>query len=60
MPFTPEDFCRWDDRNGSGRSRLRLYEKNRNKDVPALKIATDINTWIKDAAEKELQIRKFS
>ena len=23
------------------------------------KIATDINNWIKDAAEKELQIRKF-
>jgi Bacterial protein of unknown function (DUF885) len=35
------------------------YEKNRNKDVPPLKMATDINTWIKDAAEKELQIRKF-
>ena len=35
------------------------YEKNRNKDVPPLKIATDSNIWIKDAAEKELQIRKF-
>ena len=35
------------------------YEKNRNKDVPPLKVATDISSWIKDAAEKELQIRKF-
>jgi hypothetical protein len=34
-------------------------EKNRNKNVPPLKIATDVNTWIKDAGEKELQIRKF-
>lgn len=35
------------------------YEKNRNKDVPPPKLATDVNTWIKDAADKELQIRKF-
>jgi hypothetical protein len=27
--------------------------------VRPLKIATDINSWIKDAAEKELQIRRF-
>src|SRR6201982_1454759 len=35
------------------------YEKNRNKDVPPLKIADNIEDWIKDAAAKELEIRDF-
>jgi len=35
------------------------YEKNRNKDVRPLKIADNIDNWIRDAAEKELSIRKF-
>ena len=35
------------------------YEKNRNKDVPPLKLTDNIDNWIKDAAAKELQIRKF-
>src|SRR5207302_1102077 len=33
--------------------------KNRNKDVPPLKIADNIDNWIRDAADKELSIRKF-
>jgi uncharacterized protein (DUF885 family) len=35
------------------------FEKNRNKNVPPLKIANNIDDWIKDAAAKELQVRKF-
>src|SRR5438093_5068922 len=35
------------------------FEKNRNKKVLPQKITTDINTWNKDAADKELQFRKF-
>ena len=35
------------------------YEKDRNKDVPPLKFAANIDNWIKDAAAKELSIRKF-
>jgi hypothetical protein len=35
------------------------FEKNRNKNVPPLKIAANLDDWIKDAAGKELQIRKF-
>src|SRR6201982_3097881 len=35
------------------------YEKNRNKDVPPLKIADNMDDWIKDAAAKELQVRDF-
>ena len=35
------------------------YEKARNKDVPPLRIAENIDTWMADTAAKELQIRKF-
>ena len=59
MPFTPEELLAMGRQEWNRAVAFEAYEKNRNKDVPPLKIATDINTWIKDAAEKELQIRKF-
>jgi uncharacterized protein (DUF885 family) len=59
MRFTPEELLAMGRQEWNRAVAFEAYEKNRNKDVPPLKIATDINTWIKDAAEKELQIRKF-
>jgi uncharacterized protein (DUF885 family) len=59
MPFTPEELLAMARQEWNRAVAFEAFEKNRNKDVPALKIATDINSWIKDAAEKELQIRKF-
>jgi uncharacterized protein (DUF885 family) len=59
MPFTPEELLAMGRQEWNRAIAFEAYEKNRNKDVPPLKIATDINSWIKDAAEKELQIRKF-
>ena len=59
MPFTPEELLAMGRQEWNRAVAFEAYEKNRNKDVPPLKIATDTNTWIKDAAEKELQIRKF-
>ncbi len=59
MPFTPEELLAMGRQEWNRAVAFEAYEKNRNKDVPPLKIATDINTWIKEAAEKELQIRKF-
>jgi hypothetical protein len=59
MPFTPEELLAMGRQEWNRAVAFEAYEKNRNKDVPPLKIATDINTWIKDAADKELQIRKF-
>jgi hypothetical protein len=59
MPFTPEELLAMGRQEWNRAVAFEAYEKNRNKDVPPLRIATDINTWIKDAAEKELQIRKF-
>jgi uncharacterized protein (DUF885 family) len=59
MPFTPEELLAMGRQEWNRAVVFETYEKNRNSDVPPLKIAPDINTWIKDAAEKELQIRKF-
>ena len=59
MPFTPEELLAKGRQEWNRAVAFEAYEKNRNKDVPPLKIATDINTWIKEAAEKEHQIRKF-
>src|SRR5947207_1005249 len=59
MPFTPEELLAMGRQEWNRAVAFEAYEKNRNKDVPPLKVATDINTWIKDAAEKELRIRKF-
>jgi uncharacterized protein (DUF885 family) len=59
MPFTPEELLAMARQEWNRAVAFEAYEKNRNKDVPPLKIASDINSWIKDAAEKELQIRKF-
>jgi hypothetical protein len=59
MPFTPEELLAMGKQEWNRAVAFEAFEKNRNKDVPPLKISTDINSWIKDAAEKELQIRKF-
>jgi hypothetical protein len=59
MPFSPEELLALGKQEWDRAVAFEAYEKNRNKDVPPRKIATDITTWIKDAAAKELQIRKF-
>ena len=59
MPFTPEDLLAMGKQEWNRAVAFEAFEKSRNKDVPPLKIATDINSWIKNAAGKELQIRKF-
>jgi hypothetical protein len=59
MPFTPEELLAMGRQEWNRAVAFEAYEKNRNKDAPPLKTATDISTWIKDAADKELQVRKF-
>ena len=59
IPFTPEELLAMGKREWARAVAFETFEKNRNKNVPPLKIASDINSWIKDAAAKELQIRKF-
>src|SRR5213083_380014 len=59
MKFTPEELLAMGRQEWNRAVAFEAYEKNRNTHVPPLRIATDISTWIKDAGEKELQIRNF-
>jgi hypothetical protein len=58
-PYSPEQILAMGQQEWNRAVAFETYEKNRNKDVPPLKIADSIDGWIKDAAAKELQIRKF-
>ena len=59
MPFAPEELLAMGRQEWNRAVAFETFEKNRNKDVPPLKIADNIDNWIRDAAEKELSIRKF-
>jgi uncharacterized protein (DUF885 family) len=59
MRYSPEELLAMGRQEWSRAVAFEAYEKNRNKDVPPLKIVDNIDTWIKDAASKELQVREF-
>ena len=59
MPYSPEDLLAMGRQEWNRAVAFEAFEKNRNKDVAPLKIAGNIDSWIKDAAQNELQIRKF-
>jgi uncharacterized protein (DUF885 family) len=59
MPFTPEELLAMGRQEWNRAVAFETFEKNRSKDVPPLKIVDNIDNWIRDAAEKELSIRKF-
>jgi uncharacterized protein (DUF885 family) len=59
MPYSPEDLLAMGRQEWNRAVAFEAFEKNRNKDVPPLKIAGSTDSWIKDAAQNELQIRKF-
>src|SRR5213595_442975 len=59
MPFTPEELLAMGRQEWNRTVAFEAYEKNRNKDVPPLKIADDIDSWTRDVAEREVSIRKF-
>jgi uncharacterized protein (DUF885 family) len=58
MPFTPEELLPMGRQEWNRAVAFEAYEKNRNKDVPPLKMVDKIDSWIADNAAKELQIRK--
>jgi uncharacterized protein (DUF885 family) len=59
MPYSPEELLAMGRQEWSRAVAFEAYEANRNKSVPPLKIADNIDNWIKDAAAKELQVREF-
>jgi len=59
MPYSPEELLAMGKQEWSRAVAFEAFEKNRNKRVPPLKAVDNIDSWIKEAADKELQIRKF-
>jgi uncharacterized protein (DUF885 family) len=59
IPYSPEELLAMGRQEWNRAVAFEAFEKNRNKNVPPLKIADNTDHWIKDAAAKELQIRKF-
>jgi uncharacterized protein (DUF885 family) len=59
MSYSPEDLLAMGKQEWNRAAAFEAFEKNRNKDMPPLKTADNIANWIKEAAETELQIRKF-
>lgn len=59
MPYTPEELLAMGRQEWSRAVAFEAYEKNRNVNVAPLKMAPDLDSWIKDAAAQELQVRKF-
>src|SRR5213082_84099 len=59
IPYSPEELLAMGKQEWNRAVAFEAFEKNRNKNVPPLKIADNVDDWIKDAAAKELQIRRF-
>jgi len=59
IPYSPEELLAMGWQEWNRAVAFEAFEKNRNKNVPPIKITDNIADWIKDAAAKELQIRKF-
>jgi uncharacterized protein (DUF885 family) len=59
MPYSPDELLAMGRQEWNRAVAFEGYERNRNKDVPPLEIAANIEKWIADAAAKEFQIRKF-
>ena len=59
MPYSPEELLAMGRQEWNRSVAFEAYEQNRNKNVPPLKMADNINHWVTDAAAKELAIRKF-
>src|SRR6201998_493498 len=59
MPYSPEELLAMGRQEWSRAVAFEAYETNRNKKVPPLKIADNIDSWIKDAAAKGQEAREF-
>ena len=58
-PYSPEEILAMGQQEWNRAVAFEAYEKERNRNVPPLKLASNIDNWIKEAATKELAIREF-
>jgi hypothetical protein len=59
MPYSPEELLAMGQQEWNRAVAFEAFEKERNRNVPPLKLASNTDSWIKDAAARELEIRKF-
>lgn len=59
IPYSPEELLAMGRQEWNRAVAFEAFEKNRNKDVPPLPVAKDVDAWIKETAAKEAEIRKF-
>ena len=59
LPYSPEELLAMGRQEWNRAVAFESYEKERNRDVPPLKLAENTESWIKDTAAKELAIRGF-
>jgi uncharacterized protein (DUF885 family) len=59
MPYSPEDLLAMGQQEWNRAVAFEAFEKERNRRVPPLKLASNTDSWIKDAAARELLIRQF-
>ncbi|MGZ5004564.1 MAG: DUF885 domain-containing protein [Chthoniobacterales bacterium] len=58
-PYSPEEILAMGRQEWNRAVAFETYERERNRAVPPLKLADNLDAWIKDAAAKELQVREF-
>ena len=59
LPYSPEELLAMGRQEWNRAVAFETYEKERNRDVPPLKLAENTDSWIKDTAAKESSIREF-
>src|SRR5437870_1585663 len=59
LPYSPEELLAMGRQEWNRAVAFEAYEKERNRNVPPLKLASNTDSWIKEAAAKELSIREF-
>ncbi len=59
LPYPPEQLLAAGRQEWDRAVAFETFEIQRNRNVPPPKLAANINDWVKDAAAKELSIRKF-
>ena len=58
-PYSPEEILAMGRQEWNRAVAFETYEKERNRKVPPLSLAKDTESWIKDTAAKESEIRQF-
>jgi uncharacterized protein (DUF885 family) len=59
MPYSPEELLAMGHQEWNRAVAFEAFEKERNRNVPPLKLASNTDSWIKDAVARELSIREF-